>query len=96
MKPSFALDQHRAAIRQIVLEHRACNPRVFGSVLRGKDGENSDLDLLIEPTAETSLMDVAKIQVSLERLLGVPVDVLTPAALPDQFRKTVLEEAVPV
>jgi predicted nucleotidyltransferase len=41
-------------------------------------------------------MDVARIQVELEKLLGVAVDVLTPNALPDKFRGVVLAEAVPV
>jgi predicted nucleotidyltransferase len=41
-------------------------------------------------------MDVAAIQVELENLLGVPVDVLTPNALPDKFRNAVLAQAVSV
>ncbi len=96
MKPSIALTSHREAIRRVVASHRACNPRVFGSVLRGQDTDSSDLDLLIDPTPETTLMDVAAIQVELQRLLGVSVDVLTPRALPDAFRSRVLSEAVPV
>ena len=39
---------------------------------------------------------LAAIQVELEQLLGVPVDVLTPNALPASFRQTVLLQAVPV
>jgi predicted nucleotidyltransferase len=96
MKPSTALDSHRAAIRRIVESHRARNARVFGSVLHGDDTEESDLDILIDPTSDTTLMDVAVIQVELEHLLGVAVDVLTPNALPKKFRETVLAEAVPV
>ena len=96
MKPSAALHSHRDAIRRIVESHRARNARVFGSVVHGDDTEESDLDLLIDPTADTTLMDVAAIQVELERMLGVTVDVLTPRALPDKFRVTVLAEAVPV
>ena len=96
MKPSTALNAHRAAIRHIVLTHRASNARVFGSVAHGRDTEHSDLDILIDPTAQTTLMDVAGIQVALERLLGVAVDVLTPRALPEKFRATVLAEAVPI
>lgn len=96
MKPSAALASHRDAVRRVVAAHRACNPRVFGSVAHGDDNEDSDLDILIYPTAETTLMDVAAIQVELERLLGVTVDVLTPKALPDTFRNVVLSEAVPV
>jgi predicted nucleotidyltransferase len=96
MKPSLALQNHRAAIRAVVERHRASNARVFGSVLHGDDQEGSDLDILIDPTTNTTLMDVAKIQVELEELLGVSVDVLTPNALPDKFRSFVLAEAAAV
>lgn len=96
MKPSIALQPHRAAIRRIVEAHRARNARVFGSVVHGDDIDGSDLDLLIDPTPETTLMDVAAIQVELEKLLGVSVDVLTPKALPEKFRGVVLAEAVAV
>ncbi len=96
MKPSTALQAHRSAVRRVVEAHRARNARVFGSVVAGEDVDGSDLDLLIDPTPETSLMDVAAIQVELEQLLGVPVDVLTPNALPASFRQTVLLQAVPV
>lgn len=96
MKPSLALASHREAIRRVVASHRACNARVFGSVLHGDDAEGSDLDLLIDPTPETTLLDIGAIRHELLQLLGVPVDVLTPNALPDKFRAVVLAEAVPV
>lgn len=96
MKPSEALATHREAIRRVVASHRAGNARVFGSVLHGQDTEGSDLDLLIDPTPETTLMDVGAIRHELAQLLGVPVDVLTPKALPESFRHTVLAEAAPV
>jgi uncharacterized protein len=96
MKPSIAFQAHREAIRRIVGNHRACNPRIFGSVLQGCDIEGSDLDLLIDPTAETTLFDIGAIRHELMELLGVPVDVLTPRALPEKFRANVLAEAIPV
>lgn len=79
MKPSQAFVLHRDAIRSVVMAHRACNPRVFGSVALGED---SDLDLLIDPTPETTLFDIGAIRHELLQLLGVPVDALTPRALP--------------
>ena len=88
MKPSDALRTHRVAIRRIVESHRACNARVFGSVALG-----SDLDLLIDPTAQTTLFDIGAIRHEMTRLLGVHVDVLTPLALPEKFRATVLAQA---
>lgn len=96
MKPSDAFQLHRAAIRLIVAAHRASNPRVFGSVAHGCDTEQSDLDILIDPTPETTLFDIGAIRQELGQLLGVPVDVLTPKSLPETFRAVVLAEAVAV
>ena len=96
MRPSHALQAHRNAIREIAARHRVRNVRVFGSALHGSDTEDSDLDLLVEPTSETTLMDIARIQLELAQLLHVSVDVLTPNALPEKFRAQVMAEAVAV
>ncbi len=96
MKPSLALELNRIAIRKIVERHHARNARVFGSVLRGDDVEGSDLDILIDPTHETTMFDIGAIRHELLQLLGMPVDVLTPNGLPDRFRAQVLAEARPV
>ena len=96
MRPSLALITHREAIRAIALRHRVTNVRVFGSVVHGDDTEDSDLDILVEPTNETTMMDIAKIQLELSQLLPVAVDVLTPKALPDSFRAQVIAQAQPV
>lgn len=93
MRPSMALQTHRDAIRTIALRHRVTNVRVFGSVVHGDDTEDSDLDLLVEPTEATTMMDIAKIQLELSQLLPVAVDVLTPNGLPAKFRGQVLAEA---
>ena len=96
MKPSDALQLNRAEIRRVVEAHHARNARVFGSVLHGQDTDSSDLDILIDPTPETTLFDIGAIRHKLGKLLGVPVDVLTPNALPDKFRALVIAEARPV
>ena len=93
MKPSDALERHRTAIRDVVEANRATNARVFGSVVRGVDTEGSDLDVLVDPTDNTTLLDIGAIRGALSDLLGVQVDVLTPMALPDRFRDAVLSEA---
>jgi predicted nucleotidyltransferase len=65
-------------------------------VLHGDDHEGSDLDILIDPTPETTMFDIGAIRHELLQLLGVNVDVLTPNALPDAFREKVISEALPV
>jgi uncharacterized protein len=96
MRPSEALSLHRDQIRAIALRHHVDGVRVFGSALHGEDGEGSDLDLLVEPTAQTTLMDIGAIRHELKVLLGMEVDVLTPASLPASFRAQVLKEALPL
>ena len=96
MKPSAALDHHRAAVRAAVGRFRTANPRVFGSALHGTDREGSDLDLLVDALPDATLFDLGGLQAELEEMLGVSVDVLTPGDLPSKFRDRVLAEAVPV
>jgi predicted nucleotidyltransferase len=96
MKPSEALTVHRSELRQLVSRYGLSRPRVFGSVLRGTDTDESDLDLLVEPAQSTSLLTLAGLQIDAEKLLGVPVSVLTPNRLPPKFRDEVLQQARPL
>jgi predicted nucleotidyltransferase len=96
MRPSRALEVNRDRIRAIAKRHRVQNVRVFGSVLHADDTDDSDLDLLVDPTPCTTLMDIAALQIEVEAVLGIRVDVLTPNSLPVTFRDQVLQEAVPV
>lgn len=96
MKPSDALNLHRATIRELVGRCRASNARVFGSVAEGNDRVGSDLDLLVDPLPDTTLFDLGRLQAQLEDLLGVPVDVLTPGDITHRFRDDVLKKAVPI
>jgi predicted nucleotidyltransferase len=92
-RPSSALLAHRADILRIVAANRAANARVFGSVLHGDDGDESDLDILVDALPGATLLDLGAIQVELEDLLGVSVDVVTPQDLPPKFRRAVIDEA---
>lgn len=87
---------HRPEILRIVARHHGRNARVFGSTIRGQDTEVSDLDVLVDPTPETTLFDIGAMRHDLYALLGVPVDVLTPEALPDSFRERALSDAMPI
>jgi predicted nucleotidyltransferase len=93
MKPSVALESKRVEVRQAMAQHRAANPRVFGSVLHGSDRDGSDLDLLIDALPGATLFDLGSLQVELEALLGVRVDLVTPGDLPANVREKVLLEA---
>jgi len=61
MKPSDLLNRHRDQVRQIALRHGVANVKVFGSALHGDDTDSSDLDLLVEPTTQTTMFDIGGI-----------------------------------
>lgn len=96
MRPSQALAQHREAVCSAARRYHVKNPRVFGSVLLGHDTEDSDLDLLVDPLPGATLFDLGGLQEELEELMGLRVDVLTPADLPSTFRERVLASARPI
>jgi predicted nucleotidyltransferase len=76
------LRQKRHDILRIAAQYGARNLRVFGSVARGGDQEQSDVDLLVDMDPDRSLFDVVGLGQDLEELLDRKVDVLTTASLP--------------
>ncbi len=96
MRPSETLQVHHDAILQTAAKIGARNVRVFGSVLHGEDTEDSDLDLLVDVPRGFTLLDMVRLQTSLQQQLGISVDVLTAYDLPARFRAQVVEEARPI
>lgn len=84
----------RDAIVALAREHGASDVRVFGSVARGDAGPESDVDVLVQFDEGASLLDHAALQLALGDLLGVPVQVVSEAALHPAIRERVLREAV--
>jgi hypothetical protein len=93
MRPSEALPQYRDTIRELVLQAGMSNPRVFGSVLRGEDSEDSDLDILVDPAPRASLLAMELLQSRISSATGVKIDLRTPEELHPRFRDKVLAEA---
>ena len=96
MRPSVIFDTKRNAVKAIASRFRVANLRVFGSVLHGTDRDGSDIDLLVDALPGATLFDLGGLQEELEALLGLRVDLLTPADLPPRLRERVLAEARPV
>jgi hypothetical protein len=90
------LDAHRATILRIAHNHGARNVRVFGSVARGDDTDHSDLDLLVDLEAESTLLALAGLTEALSDELGTRVDVATPDLLRADIRERAAHEAVPL
>ena len=90
------LQDMRERIRDIAAQHGVSHVRVFGSVCRGEDQPTSDIDLLVKLDSGRTLLDLIALKQELEDTLGVPVDVVTEAALSPYIREAVIKEALPL
>jgi len=81
--PHEALEQHRDELKALAAEFGLGNVRIFGSAGQGTDNASSDLDILVTRSPNVGLLTIAEFTIAAERLLGVPVDVVTDGGLPE-------------
>lgn len=94
MRLKALLESKKQDIFAIAARYGAFNIRLFGSVARGDDDENSDIDFLVEMEPGRSLLDLGGLLIELRELLGCPVDVVTVNGLKERIRDQVLNEVV--
>jgi predicted nucleotidyltransferase len=96
MSINDALQASREEILHLASKYGAHNVRLFGSRARGEAGPDSDVDFLVEMEPGRSLLDLGRLLMDLQDLLGCRVDVVEPEGLHWYIRDTVLKEAVPL
>lgn len=90
------IQTRRKEILETAMRNGAVNVRIFGSVARGEDRPDSDIDFLVNLEPGRSLMDLARFLRELRTLLDRPVDVVTEAGLRPRIKSQVLKEARPL
>jgi len=90
------LKARRKEILELASRNGAENVRVFGSVARGEERPDSDIDFLVNLQSGRSLLDLARLLRELKALLGRDVDVVTEAGLRTRIKQRVLKEARPI
>lgn len=87
----------RRVRRQIIATLKSAgleNPRIFGSVARGDDTPDSDVDLLVTARQPLGLFALARVEHTLGELIGRPVDLVLDDAIRPDLAETVLSSAV--
>jgi predicted nucleotidyltransferase len=79
--PSQVLRERAADVRRIAAQHGAERISVFGSVARGEDSFDSDVDLLVKLRPGVGLFDLVAMRNEIATLLGRPVDIVSETAL---------------
>ena len=92
------LRERRHEILEVCARNGASDVHVFGSVARGEQDEESDVDLLVAMEGGRSLFDLAGLILELEQLLGCPVNVVTRGGVRagSRFAESMRNELVPL
>jgi predicted nucleotidyltransferase/DNA-binding XRE family transcriptional regulator len=88
------LRRRRRAVLDVADRYGAANVRVFGSVARGEDTAQSDVDLLVDLHSGIGLVGLAGLARELSQLLGAPVDVVPADGLKPRVKANVEAEAI--
>jgi len=95
-----ALEEIRAILRTRAGELRARygieSLAVFGSVVRGEAGEDSDIDILVTFPEPVGLLKLIDAEYYLGDLLGSKVDLIPSDEVRPELRERIFGEAVPV
>ncbi len=83
-----------AAQRPALDRHGVRSLSIFGSVARGEERADSDVDLLVEFSQPVGLLEFVRLRRFLQETLGRPVDLATPDSLKHQLRDAILKEAI--
>jgi predicted nucleotidyltransferase/DNA-binding XRE family transcriptional regulator len=86
--------QQRTALITAAAAHGVTNLRVFGSIARGEDRPDSDVDLLADLPPDLGLLGLARIRVELEAIVHAPVDLVPAADLKPEVRERVENELI--
>jgi uncharacterized protein len=79
--------RHRHDLVAAAAAHGVSNLRVFGSVARGEDRQDSDVDLVADLPPGLSLLGLGRVQSDLEAILGARVDLIPAADLKPSVRE---------
>jgi predicted nucleotidyltransferase len=88
------LTEMRGAILVVAARHGASNVRVFGSVARGEEAADSDIDFLVALERGRTLLDLVSLEEELTALIGRKVDVVVEGGLSPHIGPAILREAV--
>lgn len=79
--------QHRAELVATAAAHGVANLRVFGSVARGEDRQDSDVDLLADIPAGMGLLGLGRLAQDIEAVVGARVDLVPSGQLKPSVRR---------
>ena len=83
----FRVAEWRKLFKGVLRKHQVRKAWLFGSRARGDHSRKSDVDVIVELPKDQDLFDLIDLKLALEQVAGKKVDLLTPAAIDEKFKK---------
>lgn len=96
MKKEEIIEIIKISNPQLQRKYKGCVKGIFGSYVRGEEGPDSDLDVLVEFKDNANLLDLVGISQFLEDKIHIPVDVVPIDSVRDEIKEQILMEAIPI
>jgi predicted nucleotidyltransferase/DNA-binding XRE family transcriptional regulator len=90
------LHERRADVRAAAKRHHVKVLGVFGSVARGDERSDSDVDLLLDVPDDVGLLTLGRLERELRQILDADIDLVPEAGLKPAVRKRVMKDLVPL
>ncbi|MEK6913101.1 MAG: nucleotidyltransferase family protein [Nanoarchaeota archaeon] len=91
MKDKKSIEPIKSKIIKILKKHGVVRAGIFGSYARGEQNEKSDIDILIQPSENMSLLDLSGLKIELEENLGRKVDLVSYKYIHPYLKERILE-----
>ena len=88
------IERIKSRIVPVLKKNEVARAGIFGSFARGEEKKGSDIDILIEFKGRKSLLDLAGIEMKLEKALKNKVDLLTYKSINPLLKRRILKEEV--
>lgn len=86
----------KTKIIEILGKYKIKRAGLFGSYTRGEQRKNSDIDILIQPTKDMSLLDLSELKIELEKILGKRVDLVSYKYIHPYLKNKILKSEVEI
>jgi len=88
------IEEIKGRIIPVLRKHNIKRAGIFGSTATGKRSSDSDVDILVELSENTSLLDFVSIKLELEDILQTPVDLVEYQAIKSRLKPRILSEEI--
>jgi len=96
MVKNTSIKEIKKKIMPILRKYGVKKAGIFGSVVRGKATQKSDVDILVEIKRDISLLDFVRLQLEIEKVLGSKVDLGEYDTIKPIIKDRILKEQVSI